>query len=89
MIGAEAQAACECELLLSRPDSKDLPTTQLLMAHQSSSYLRFELEIDRWSLSINVCQKRDKSLDINIRAVDTIGYVNKSTQYARDQEAPE
>jgi hypothetical protein len=59
------------------------------MAHQSSSYLHFELEIDRWSVSINLCHKRDKSLDISIRAVDTVGYVNKSTQYARDQEAPE
>ena len=89
MIEVEAQAACECELLLSRPDSKDLPTTQLLMAHQSSSYFHFELEIDRWSLSINLCHKQDKSLDISIRAVDTVDYVNKSTQYSRDQEAPE
>ncbi len=62
---------------------------QVLITHQSISWLHFELEIHRWTLYINVFHKWDKWLDATSRAGDTVPYVNQSQQYPSDQEVPE
>lgn len=62
---------------------------QLLITHQSISWLHFELEIHRWSLYINLCHKWDKWLDGSNRAGDTVDHVNEDTEYSRNQEIPE
>ncbi|CAB4176504.1 hypothetical protein UFOVP995_33 [uncultured Caudovirales phage] len=62
---------------------------QLLITHQSISWLHFELEIHRWTLYINLCHRWDKWLDGSNRAADNVDHVNKDTEYSRDQEVPE
>lgn len=62
---------------------------QLLITHQSISWLHFELEIHRWSLYINLFHKWDKWLDGSSRTGDTVDYVNKDPQHASNQEVPE
>ena len=61
---------------------------QLLITHQSISWLHFELEIHRYTLYINLCHKWDKWLDGRRHSGDTHSHVN-DTQYAVDQEVPE
>ncbi len=62
---------------------------QVLITHQSISWLHFELEIHRWTLYINLCHRWDKWLDGSSRAQDNGDHVNESQQYPSDQEVPE
>jgi hypothetical protein len=62
---------------------------QLLITHQSISWLHFELEIHRWTLYINLCHRWDKWLDGSTRAADNVDHVNEDTQYSSNQEIPE
>ena len=62
---------------------------QVLITHQSISWLHFELEIHRWTLYINLCHRWEKWLDGSSRAQDNGDHVNESQQYPSDQEVPE
>ena len=62
---------------------------QVLITHQSISWLHFELEIHRWTLYINLCHKWDKWVDAQSRAGDNGDHVNESQQHASNQEVPE